>query len=106
MPFPNEHAARQTDPKQYKGNFRRKHPKGFPAGVDVVFGIKTVDGKKKAEIQTIRFKSSKWTVSAARKWLKDHGFKTAIEAAVKPKKTAEAAAEATRKSKNLWDGVL
>jgi hypothetical protein len=118
MPFPNEHAARQTDPGKYD-TFRRAHPKGFPAGVDVIYGIWTVGGKKKSEIQTLRFKSNKWTVSQARKWLKDHGFKTAIERATKPKKSAETAKEGTEKASeqeaapgwvkkrhNLWDGVL
>ena len=31
MPFPNEHAARQTEPEQYD-EFRRYTPKGAPAG--------------------------------------------------------------------------
>lgn len=89
MPFPNEHAARQTDPKKYD-SFRRQHPKGFPKGVDVIFGIK--DGK--SEVQTLRFARSMWSVSDAKKWLKEHGFKTTIEEAAKPTK------------KSLWNGVI
>jgi ATP-dependent Clp protease protease subunit len=77
MPFPREHAARQEDPSKYV-RFRRKHPKGFPAGVDVVYGI-TKAGK--VEVQTIRFDSDKWSVSEAKKWLKDHDFRTGIEPA-------------------------
>jgi ATP-dependent Clp protease protease subunit len=77
MPFPHEHAARQEDPSKYI-RFRRKHPKGFPVGVDVVYGI-TRAGK--VEVQTIRFDSDKWKVSEAKKWLKDHDFKTGIEPA-------------------------
>lgn len=84
MPFPNEHAARQTDPKKYT-SFRRGSPKGFPSGVDVIYGIK--DGK--SEIQTVRFKSSKWTVNKAKVWLKKNKFKTAIEPASKKGKTME-----------------
>ncbi|MDD5034843.1 MAG: hypothetical protein PHE55_08810 [Methylococcaceae bacterium] len=69
-PFANEHAARQTDPKKYD-MFRRGHPAGFPAGIDVVYGIK--DGK--SEIQTLRFDSQKWTAADARKWCEEHNFK-------------------------------
>lgn len=118
MPFPNEHAARQTDPGKYD-TFRRAHPKGFPAGVDVIYGIWTTGGKKKSEIQTLRFAVGRWTVAEARKWLKDHGFKTAIERASKPKKAAEAASKVAQKDTdaeivpgwvekrgNLWKGVL
>ncbi len=81
MPFPNEHAARQTDPKQYS-SFRRGQPKGFPSGVFVVYGIKN----GVSEIQTIRFKSNKWTAEEAKKWLKKNKFKTAVEPASKGKK--------------------
>ncbi len=80
MPFPNEHAARQTDPKQYN-SFRRGQPKGFPSGVFVVYGIKN----GVSEIQTIRFKSNKWTAEEAKKWLKKNKFKTAVEPASKQK---------------------
>lgn len=94
MPFPNEHAARQTNPGKYN-SFRRTHPQGFPAGIDVIYGIWTVGGKRKTEIQTIRFDRKKWTPEAAKKWLKDHNFKTAgFEVAAKPVK------------KDLWKGIL
>ena len=118
MPFPNEHAARQTNPSKYD-TFRRAHPKGFPAGVDVIYGIWTVGGKRKSEIQTIRFRVSNWTVEKAREWLKKHGFKTAIERATNPKKPAGAHKETAKtaneeqiapgwieKRRNFWDGVL
>ena len=89
MPFPNEHAARQKDPSKYD-SFRRAHPSGFPKGVDVIYGIKN----GKSEIQTIRFKVGLWTVSDARKWLKDNKFKTTIEPAAKHVK------------KSLWEGLI
>jgi len=92
MPFPNEHAARQKSPNNYK-EFRRNRPKGFPDGVDVIWGIKIDAGKRIVEMQSIRFESSKWTVYEARTWLKEHGFKTTIEAAIKIKKS-------------FWAGVL
>lgn len=89
MPFPNEHAARQSDPGQYI-RFRRSHPKEFPEGIDVIFGIKR-DGK--SEIQSFRFDKKKWTPEKAKEWLKEHKFKTEFEEAVEVKKS-------------LWHGVL
>jgi 2'-5' RNA ligase len=76
MPFKNQHAARQKDPGKYK-SFRRKNNE-FGKGVDVIYGI-TSDGK--AEVQSIRFKASKFTPDEAREWLKDHGYKTGLEEA-------------------------
>lgn len=76
MPFANQHAARQTEPGKYD-TFRRGHPSGFPAGVDVIYGIKS----GKSEIQSVRFDSSKFTVQQAKDWLKEHSFKTGVEAA-------------------------
>jgi len=90
MPYPNEHAARQKDPSGYD-RFARSHPKGWPAGVDAIYGIKN----GKSEIQAVRFDKSKWTVDAAKKWLKENGFKTSgFEPAAK------------KVTKNFWRGVL
>jgi hypothetical protein len=96
MPFRTEHAARQTDPGKYTG-FARGKPKGFPAGVSVVYGLRTIGGKTKSEIQTIRFKASQWTPKQARKWLKDHGFKSTLEVA-KPIKKAI--------GDEFWEGAI
>jgi len=93
MPFPNEHAARQKDPGRYK-SFRRMRPKGFPAGIDAIIGIL---GRGLSEIQSLRFDKEKWSPEAARKWLKEHGFKTELEPAGKPKEKVE---------KTFWDGVI
>lgn len=95
MPYPNEHAARQTDPGQYK-EFRRAHPKGFPEGIDVIFGIKGEGAKRKSEIQSLRFDKNKWTPEAAKKWLKDHEYKTTLEVASKPADV----------KKGFWDGLI
>lgn len=77
MPFPNQHAARQANPKGFV-RFRQGKLKGAPAGVSVVFGVKK-DGK--SEIQSVRFDSKKFTVAQAKAWLKGKGFKTGVEAA-------------------------
>lgn len=109
-PYPNEHAARQTDPGKYD-SFRRGHPKGFPEGVDVVYGI--VNGPpKKSEIQTIRFDSSKFTEAKAKQWLKDHNFSAGgFEASSKPKKTKKSNTLLEfggwrQTTKSFWDGVI
>lgn len=78
-PFPNEHAARQVDPKKFE-KFRRENDK-FGEGIHAIWGI-TADGK--TEVQSIRFDSSKFTEEEATKWLKKHGFKTTLEPAAKP----------------------
>jgi hypothetical protein len=89
MPFPNEHAARQADPDSFD-TFRRGKPKGFPRGISVIFGIKN----GKSRIRTIRFDRKLWTVARAREWLKNHGFKSTIEAASKKVK------------KGFWKGII
>lgn len=72
-PFPNEHAARQTDPAKYD-SFSRKT---LTRGVSAVLGIKG----GKSEIQSVRFDRKVFAPDEARKWLKDHGFKTGLEEA-------------------------
>lgn len=74
MPYPHEHAARQENPGKYK-KFRRKN-NAFGSGIHVIYGI-TEDNK--AEVQSIRFDSSKYTVEEAKAWLKKHGYKTNVE---------------------------
>ena len=75
-PYPNEHAARQTDPGKYK-RFARQKDKGGD-GVDFIFGI-TADGK--TELQSIRFDKDKFTPEQARKWLKEHDMAETLEEA-------------------------
>jgi len=77
MPFKNEHAARQTEPSQYK-EFRRYTPKGFPAGITTILGI---DADGKTEIQSLRADKDKFTPSEFKKWLKDHDFNDDVEEA-------------------------
>lgn len=90
MPFPNEHAARLSSPDRFK-KFRRS-PKGFPKGISAIVGILSTG---KSEIQSLRFDKKIWTPNAAKKWLRDHGFKKfTFEAAEVPVK------------KGLWSDAL
>lgn len=67
-PYPNEHAARLTDPDQYD-EIRRVND-DFGAGIDAIYGIK--DGT--SELQAIRFDADRFTPAEAREWLADHDF--------------------------------
>ena len=109
-PYPNEHAARLTDPKQYK-SFARSAPKGFPAGVEAIYGIKSVGGKDVSEIQAIRFDAKSWTVAKAKAWLKKNKFKVmTFEKASGPvKKTEKHLAvfgDWVQTEKDFWNSVI
>lgn len=67
-PYPNEHAARITDPEQYQG-FRRMNDE-LGEGIDIILGLK--DGT--SEIQSIRFDVEQFTAEEARQWLSDNGY--------------------------------
>ena len=67
-PYPNEHAARIHDPRQYDALRRRNKAGGD--GIDFIFGIK--DGT--SEIQAIRFRTQFFTVDEAKSWLKRNNF--------------------------------
>lgn len=87
MPYPNEHAARQHDPSKYK-DFRRSTLK-LPKGISAIIGI-LPNGK--TEIQALRFDRKLWTPSQAKKWLREHNFKTNLETAT---------------NKNVsWNGII
>lgn len=105
-PFPNEHAARQTDPGKYD-SFRRGRPPGFPNGVDAIYGILTKP-KRKTEIQSIRFNSKMWTVEKAKAWLKKNKFKVdKFEAAAKPKKQVKKNfGDWVQTEKDFWGSIL
>ena len=78
-PFPGFHAARQEDPGRYD-EFRYAKDAGG-SGIDFIYGIRTVDGKKVTEVQSVRFDKDKYTVEQAKKWLKEHDYKTEVEPA-------------------------
>lgn len=101
MPYPNEHAARLKSPSKYE-RFARTKPKGFPAGVSVIWGIrKNPQGKNVTEMQAIRFDRKKWTAEKAKAWLASHDMKPIL---------FEPASTPTKKDvsveKGFWSGVL
>jgi HK97 family phage major capsid protein/HK97 family phage prohead protease len=65
-PYPNEHAARMTDPAQYD-ELRPENNAGGE-GVDFIYGIK----EGVSEIQAVRFDAQQFTVEEARQWLADN----------------------------------
>lgn len=73
MPYANEHAARLRDPKDFArivqiGGSENK-------GIRILGGPLKSDPSGPAKTQAIRFKSAKWSVADAKKWLKEHGYK-------------------------------
>lgn len=74
MPLPHEHSARILPPNRFK-SFVRENNK-FGEGIDVVFGV---DTEGKSHVQSIRFKSDKFTASQAGKWLKEHAKEFRVE---------------------------
>ncbi len=67
-PYPNEHAARLTDPEQYD-SFRRENDAGG-AGIDFIFGIKAGE----SELQAVRFDKEQYSVAQAQEWLAENDF--------------------------------
>ena len=67
-PYPNEHAARLTDPEQYD-DFRREDDAGGP-GIDFIYGIKG----DTSELQAIRFDLEQFTADEALNWLIEHEY--------------------------------
>lgn len=67
-PYPNEHAARITEPDQYD-SFARDVEAGGD-GIDFIYGINDND----SEIQSIRFDADRYSEAEAREWLREHDF--------------------------------
>jgi len=99
-PYPHEHAARQLPPDIFD-SFRRVNNM-FGDGIDVIFG--RLKESRKWAIQSIRFDATKWTVEAAKKWLKDHGYKDDVEPA-KPEKSADVTEIKGVEIKGKWEVV-
>ena len=68
-PYPNEHAARITDPSQYD-RFAREND-AFGDGIDAIFGVKEGEG---AELQSIRFDAARFSAAEAKAWLDEHDY--------------------------------
>jgi hypothetical protein len=61
-PYPNEHAARITDPGQYDSFARVNDALGD--GIDAIYGVKDGEG---SELQAIRFDAARFTVLVTEK---------------------------------------
>ena len=83
-PYPNEHACRMKDPDQYTGFSRMERTTDEGKKYGVIYGIRTVDGKRVSEEQAFRYPKSAWTEAEARAHCTDHKglkFEPAIEKA-------------------------
>ena len=90
-PYPNEHAARLTDPDQYD-RIRRVNDE-FGAGIDAIYGIKD----ETAELQAIRFDADRFTPAEARQWLSDNEYSpTEFEEATGERNEERAAPDALK----------
>ena len=67
-PYPNEHAARVTNPDSFDPKSMRS--KDISDGIRIVIGKKP--GSETTETQAYRFDKTKFTPAQARAWLKDH----------------------------------
>lgn len=67
-PYPNEHAARITDPQKYEEFARDVDGGGI--GIDFIFGI----SGGVSELQAIRFDADRYSADEARAWLAEHEF--------------------------------
>jgi hypothetical protein len=68
-PYPNEHAARITEPGQYDSFARVNDALGD--GIDGIYGVKGDEG---SELQAIRFDAARFTADEARSWLRENYF--------------------------------
>jgi len=76
-PYPNEHSARLKDPNKFDKFRRKKDGKLFqktkvPETISVIWGhLKDGEDDDWAE-QSLRFPTKNWTVTEAKKWLKEN----------------------------------
>jgi hypothetical protein len=71
MPYINWHSARIQQP----GRFIRIRVLWSNQGIMAYGGPLKSNPRGGSKIQSIRFKASKWTVSRAKKWLREHKHK-------------------------------
>jgi HK97 family phage prohead protease len=86
-PFPNEHAARLRNPRDFNPTtFRRTRggtifgSKKVPSTIGIIWGkLKGADEPSDNPIpQSLRFNKDNWTVDEAKKWLKDNNIKVIL----------------------------
>ena len=80
MPYPNEHAARQSSPGLWQ-TYSRLAPEGWPAGVEMIRGCRREGDETVCGIQSIRFDRQRWTVREADAWLRRNGYRPVNEPA-------------------------
>lgn len=71
-PYPNEHACRLKDPKQYDSFGRGKRKAENGKEYSIIFGIKGSGKNKKSEEQAYRYDKTVWSASEARSHCKKH----------------------------------
>jgi len=64
-PYTNEHACRMKSPGSYD-EFRSQEKEIGGKKVRFIYGIRTVDGKRVAELQSIRYPTKEWTETDAK----------------------------------------
>jgi len=73
-PFENEHTCRLTNPDQYISWARENEKvKSGDKSIDFVYGIKEKEGKRKSELQSMRYGKEIWQAEAARNNCQSHG---------------------------------
>lgn len=74
-PYPNEHACRLKDPKQYDSFRRKKRKAENGKEYSIIFGIKGTGANKKSEEQAYRYDKDVWSASEAGSHCKKHDGK-------------------------------
>ena len=81
-PYPNEHACRLLDPAGFEGFSRITRSTADGKEYSVIYGIRTVEGKRVSAEQAYRYPKSGWTEKEARAHCREHkgiSFEAAIE---------------------------
>lgn len=73
MPYPNEHAAKQTDETEFKSHYRQR----ASDGISFIFGV--LDGVSR--LVSIRADREKWTPQSFKIWLERNNYRDEVEAA-------------------------
>ena len=75
MPYPNFHAARIKSPGLF---LRVRVFRTTKEGIMFYGGPLKKDPRGSVVVQSVRFPKSKFTVAEAKKWLKNHDFKSIL----------------------------